>query len=270
MFLQPVISCKQSGFRKQDSTEFQLTRLVQHWSTAMDRSQFFGVLFLDIKKAFDCVYLPGLIYKLQSAGVHGNALNWFRNFLLDCRQRTIIGQSVSALEYLHADVPQGAILSPLLFSLYMNHITASTCGDVNLFADDTSAFTVSDSVQNLQPSLQTVANDLSSWFKSWALTINVEKTAVMVLCTRQKFQPFLSLSMAVRSSKCVSRNTIDERLTWTDHVSTIVKRLPQNSACYAGCDPVYHLWLSKLSSALVFFLFWSTHPLPGVVLVQSR
>ena len=162
MFLQPVLSCKQSGFRKQDSTEFQLTRLVQHWSTAMDRSQFVGVLFLDIKKAFDRVYLPGLIYKLQSAGVRGNALNWFRNFLLDRRQRTIIGQSVSALEYLHAGVPQGAILSPLLFTLYMNDITASTCGDVNLFADDTSAFTVSDSAQNLQLSLQTVANDLSS------------------------------------------------------------------------------------------------------------
>ena len=121
MFLQPVLSCKQSGFRKQDSTEFQLTRLVQHWSTAMDRSQFVGVIFLDIKKAFDRVYLPGLIYKLQSAGVHGNALNWFRNFLLDRRQRTIIGQSVSALEYLHAGVPQGAILSPLLFTLYERH-----------------------------------------------------------------------------------------------------------------------------------------------------
>ena len=228
MFLQPVLSCKQSGFRKQDSTEFQLTRLVQHWSTAMDRSQFVGVLFLDIKKAFDRVYLPGLIYKLQSAGVRGNALNWFRNFLLDRRQRTIIGQSVSALEYLHAGVPQGAILSPLLFTLYMNDITASTCGDVNLFADDTSAFTVSDSVQNLQLSLQTVANDLSSWFKSWALTINVEKTAVMVLCTRQKV-PTISIIIngseikQVRVQKHLGLN-IDERLTWTDHVSTIVNK----------------------------------------------
>ena len=82
---------------------------------------------------------PVWLYKLY---ISGNALNWFRNFLLDRRQRTIIGQSVSALEYLHAGVPQGAILSPLLFSLYMNDITASTCGDVNLFADDTSAFTV--------------------------------------------------------------------------------------------------------------------------------
>ena len=110
----------------------------------------------------------------------------------------------------------------------MNDITASTCGDVNLFGDDTSAFTVSDSAQNLQLYLQTVANDLSSWFKSWALTINVEKTAVMVLCTRQKV-PTISIIIIgseikqVRVQKHLGLN-VDERLTWTDHVSTIVNK----------------------------------------------
>ena len=110
----------------------------------------------------------------------------------------------------------------------MNDITASTCADVNLFADDTSAFTVSDSAQNLQLSLQTVANDLSSWFKSWALTINVEKTAVMVLCTRQKVP---TISIIINGSEIkqvrVQRHhglNIDERLTWTDHVSAIVNK----------------------------------------------
>ena len=88
---------------------------------------------------------------------------------------------------------------------------------------------------------------------------------VMVLCTRQKV-PTISIIIngseikQVRVQKHLGLN-IDERLAWTDHVSTIVNRLPQDSACYAGCDPVYHLWLSKLSSALVFFLFWSTHSL---------
>ena len=95
MFLQPILSSKQSGFRKRDSTEFQLTRLVQQWSNAMDKSQFVGVIFLDIKKAFDRVYLPGLLYKLESAGVRGRALQWFRNFLQNRCQRTMIGQLVS-------------------------------------------------------------------------------------------------------------------------------------------------------------------------------
>ena len=83
----------------------------------------------------------------------------------------MIGQSVSSVEYLHAGVPQGAILCPLLFSLYMNDITAFTKGDVNLFADDTSAFTVSDSVADLQCSLQTVADELSSWFSNWVFVL---------------------------------------------------------------------------------------------------
>ena len=108
MFLQPILSSKQSGFRKRDSAEYQLTRLVQQWSNAMDKSQFVGVIFLDIKKAFDGVYLPGLLYKLESAGVRGRALQWFRNFLQNRCQRTMIGQSFSSVEYLHAGVPQGA------------------------------------------------------------------------------------------------------------------------------------------------------------------
>ena len=137
-----------------------------------------------------------------------------------------------------------------------------------------SALTVSDSAQNLQLSLQTVANDLSSWFKSWALAINlVEKLPSWFFAPGKKFQPFLSLSMAVRSSKCVSRNTLvlTSMNGWPGRIMflQLSTRLPQYSACYAGCDPMYHLWLSKLSSALVFFLFWSTHPLPGVVLEQS-
>ena len=146
----------------------------------MKKSQFVGVIFLDIKKAFDRVYLPRLLRKLKSAGVRGSALHWFRNFLQNRCQRSMIGQSISSVEHLHAGVPQYAILSPLLFSLYMNDITAFTNGDVNLFADDTSAFTVPDSVADLQCSQQAVADELSFWFSNRAMTINVSKTAVII------------------------------------------------------------------------------------------
>ena len=85
-----------------------------------------------IKKAFDRVYLPGLLHKLESAVVRGSALQWFRTFLQNRCQRTMVGQSVFSVEYLHAGVPQGAILSPLLCSLYMNDNTVFTNGDVKL------------------------------------------------------------------------------------------------------------------------------------------
>ena len=178
---------------------------------------------------FDRVYLPGQLHKLESAGVRGSALQWFRNFLQNRCQRTMIGQSVSSVEYLHAGVPQGAILSPFLFSLYMNDITAFTNGDVNLFADDTSAFTVSDSVANLQCSLQTVADELSSWFSNWALTINVANTAVMVFnsyVSGEVCHNFLFTSTAMRYSNVHKHLSvhIDSHLSWSNHISAIINK----------------------------------------------
>ena len=137
-FLSPILTKKQSGFRKGDSTNMQLVRLVQEWSTAIDSSKLVGVVFLDLKKAFDHVCLPGLLNKLNAVGVRGKALAWFASFLLGRKQRTAVGRSLSPIADLHAGVPQGAILSPLLFSLYMNDIVEATGADINLFADNTS------------------------------------------------------------------------------------------------------------------------------------
>ena len=268
MFLKPILSPKQSGFRKGDSTEFQLTRLVQQWSDAMDKSKFVGVLFLDIKKAFDRVYLPGLLYKLESAGVRRNALRWFKNFLESRCQRTVIGQSTSDLQYLHAGVPQGAILSPLLFSLYINDITASTSGDVNLFADDTSAFTISDSVTELQTSLQSVTDDLSSWFAKWALTINVTKTAVMVLCVRRNVP---KISILINGSEIRQVHVhkhlglhIDSHLSWTDHVAAVISKVSSKLGLLRRLRPrlpplaIHTLFLSCIRPVLEYAsLAWS-------------
>ena len=110
-FLDPLLSPKQSGFRKHDSTSFQLLRLVQEWSDSLDASHLVGVIFFDFKKAFDRVCLPGLILKLKSAGLQGKALDWCKSFLLGRCQRVCVGSQVSSIEPLLAGVLQGAILS---------------------------------------------------------------------------------------------------------------------------------------------------------------
>ena len=110
----------------------------------------------------------------------------------------------------------------------MNDITAFTNGDVNLFADDTSAFTVSDSVADLQCSLQTVADELPSWFSNWALTINVTKTAVMVLWGRRSGP---QISVHINSNEIQQVNVhkhlgvhIDSHLSWSYHISAIINK----------------------------------------------
>ena len=90
-FLEPVLSMRQSGFKKKDGTEMQLIRLIQEWSSTLDNLHLVGVVFFDIKKAFDWVWLPGLLHKLHSVGVRGKALAWFHSYLVGRRQRTAVG-----------------------------------------------------------------------------------------------------------------------------------------------------------------------------------
>ena len=224
-FLDPLISPKQSGFRKRDSTSLQLLRLVQEWSDSLDSSHLIGVIFFDFKKAFDRVCLPGLILKLEAAGLQGKALEWCKSFLLDRCQRVCVGGQVSSIAPLFAGVPQGAILSPLLFSLYINDVVESTDANFNLFADDTSAYVCDKSASALQVKLQTVLDKLSIWFNSWAITVNHSKSAIMVVTTRRNVPKVDVHLNGINLPQVTSHKHLglifNSRLTWSDNSAFI-------------------------------------------------
>ena len=142
-FLQPWLHDKQSGFKKGDGTVPHLLRLCQDWNKQIDSSSYVGALFFDLKKAFDRVWHHGLLVKVEAAGIRGSALAKIRSFLSLHRKITMInieGFSSSSME-IRADFPQGAILIPLLFSIYVNDIvSAAPLCDTNLFTDDTSLY----------------------------------------------------------------------------------------------------------------------------------
>ena len=230
-FLRPWLNHNQSGFKKKDGTVPQLVRLVQTWSEAIDQSQYVGVVFFDLKKAFDRVWHRGLLVKLRAAGVSGMAYNWFSSFLSDRRQATLVDGVLSDFSSLHAGVPQGAILSPLLFSIYMNDIPscASLGGSTNLFADDTSSFVADKSLSSLSIKLQGCVDTLSSWFDSWLLSVNTLKSAFMVLRSRR--MPSSTLQLSVNGCAITQVSThrhlglvLNESLSWSDHVDFVVSK----------------------------------------------
>ena len=227
-FLTTYLSIKQSGFRKNDGAVLQLTRLVQQWSEALDSSRYIGVIFFDLKKAFDRVWHTGLIAKLCAAGVSGPALAWLTNYLSNRTQRTKVEGAMSSKVTLDAGVPQGAILSPLLFNLYVNDLVSCSTADVNLFADDTSFFIEDRSPTSLAVRLQDAVDSLSTWFDKWHLSVNVEKTALLVI--RGRLQPLeISIKLngeaipQVRSHKHLGV-TFSESLTWSNHVNDISEK----------------------------------------------
>ena len=111
-------------------------------------------MYLDISKAFDRVWHDGLVYKLKRCGVSGQLLSLIQSFLKDRKQRTVLNGQSSNWGDISAGVPQGSILGPLFFLVYINDLTADLKCNVKLFADDTSLFTV---VENTN----TAANDMN-------------------------------------------------------------------------------------------------------------
>ena len=126
---------------------------------------------------------------MKSTGLKGKALSWCESFLTGRRQRVRVGNQISGVEELHAGVPQGAILSPLFFSIYINDIVNSADSDFNLFADDTSVCVTAKSPEVLQQKLQNVLDKLCSWFKQWAISVNHSKSAALVLSRKRNLPP---------------------------------------------------------------------------------
>ena len=137
-----LLTPNQSGFRPNDSCEDQLLSTVHRIYSDFDENLSLEVRsnFLDISKAFDKVWQEGLLFKLETIGISGNLLKLFPSFLSDRQQRVVLNGQHSNWASVLAGVPQGSILGPLLFLIYINGLPDNLESLAKLFADDTSLF----------------------------------------------------------------------------------------------------------------------------------
>ena len=142
--IENLLNPNQSGFRPGDSTINQLLSITHSVFEAFDCNPTLEVrsVYLDISKAFDRVWHEGLIYELKRCGVSGNLLLLLQSFLSNRKQRTVLNGQASTWGNISAGVPQGSILGPLFFLIYINDLTQNLKCSVTLFADDTSLFTI--------------------------------------------------------------------------------------------------------------------------------
>ena len=145
----------QSGFRAQYSCETALINMIDLWLNAIDNSKMVGVVLVDFKKAFDLVDHQILIKKLEIYGLKADTLLWFNTYLSNRKQQVAINNSKSEFKHISCGVPQGSILGPLLFLLFINDLplyTSNVCTD--LYADDTTLYDVQNSMEQIESNIQ--------------------------------------------------------------------------------------------------------------------
>ena len=161
----------QSGFRPRDSTVSQLLEIYNIIIENLDKGKDVRFIFCDVSIAFDKVWHNGLLFKLKKYGICGSLLNWFSSYLSDRKQRVIQEGFHSTWTNTSAGVPQGSVLGPYLFLLYINDIVDNIKSNIRLFADDTSLFTVIDD-ENSVSILNEDLYQIASWSQNWCVILN--------------------------------------------------------------------------------------------------
>ena len=177
----------QSGFRKNHSCQTALTNLVEQFYSNIKDKKLSGVIFADFAKAFDVIDHSLLVRKLKHYNISQGFLNMIDSFLRNRQQMVSLNTSDSTFQWQKFGVPQGSILGPLLFSLYINDlplsITSSLC---EMFADDTSLHTSDNDLVSLANKLQLTLNELTLWTKQNHMALNPSKTKCMLITTPKK------------------------------------------------------------------------------------
>ena len=179
----------QSGFRVKHSTESALILMVDSWLKALNAGKLIGTVMVDFRKAFDLVDHQILLRKLQSYKCSDICLSWFKSYLSNRTQRVALNNEMSDSSEINCGAPQGSILGPLLFLLFINDLPLSlndtTCC-VDLFADDTTIYEEQYDISTLRTSLQKSLNCLNEWCRQNGMVLNTLKTKVMLITSRQK------------------------------------------------------------------------------------
>ena len=220
-----ILYTNQYGFQKGMSTEYAINSLLHHIVHSMNQGETGFCILLDFAKAFDTVNHKILLDKLHYYGIRGTALKWFQSYLHDRMQCTEIGNTQSEIDYVKCGVPQGSILGPLLFLLYINDIVhSSELLRFTLFADDTSLFYSHKSAQQATKILNDELAKISNWLAANKLSLNVGKSKLLVFNNKKNIKIDITLNgqplQEVDHAKYLGI-LIDNKLNWSHQINAV-------------------------------------------------
>ena len=176
MDVNKLFSTKQFGFLAGRSTVMQLLKVLDIWTQILDQGGCLDIVYCDFMKAFDTVPHKRLLHMVQNYGITGNLLGWISDFLVGRTQQVVINDAKSSKASVTSGIPQGSVLGPLLFVIYINDLPDVVDKDsfVFLFADDTKVFRQINS-DNDKTVLQSDIDKLLEWSKKWLTRFHPDK-----------------------------------------------------------------------------------------------
>ena len=251
----------QFGFRASHSINHALISLTEMIKNTLDNKRFGCGIFLDLQKAFDTVNHEILLNKLEHYGIRGIALTWFRSYLSNREQYVSVNGYNSQNLNVTCGVPQGSVLGPLLFLIYINDIpNTSSKFAFYLFADDTSIYFESGNLEQLQKVVNSELKHIKKWLDANKLALNVDKTNFVIFHSPQK-PLYENITIKFGKQHVTKANHVkflglllDENLSWKHHLSELSKKLARTCGIFLK---VRHLLPTDVLVSLYYSLFAS-------------
>ena len=230
-----ILYDKQFGFRKSFSTEIALTLLLDRITCAIEQGEFVLGVFLDFSKAFDTVNHSILLSKLYYYGIRGVANDWLKSYLTNRKQFVVYDNVKSSEKTILCGVPQGSILGPLLFLIYINDLTKiSNVLYTVMYADDTNIFISGKCLRELETIMNRELLLLNEWLFANKLSLNVNKTHFMIICP-PKVKLAYNINLKINNCPIYSvQHTqflgviLDSKLSWKPHIKHVATKLSKN------------------------------------------
>ena len=193
--------------------------MLEAWKLAIDDKGYAGAIITDLSKAFDCLKYDLLIAKLDAYGFNQDALKFIRSYLKNRKQRTKVGSAYSKWQEIKHGVPQGSILGPLLFNIFLNDICIAN------YADDNTPYATNKDITNLLKTLERETNILLDWFTINEMKPNADKCHLLVANQKEMTSVKLGGKVITNDQSVELLGVkIDKNLNFTEHVTKLCKK----------------------------------------------
>ena len=261
-----LISKQQHGFVDGKTCSTNLVTCIDHWTKILDSGGTLDAIYLDLMKAFDKVPHRRLLKKLRAYGIRGEVLQWIKEFLKHRRQRVVLNGSKSTWSSVTSGIPQGSVLGPTLFLVFINDLPDVVRALIQIFADDSKMY-LEISTPNDSESLQTDLGKMESWTHTWQLKFNEAKCKVVHMGKNNTNTDYTLNSGAKLETSTCEKDLgvlVDNKLTFSDHAQKAVSKansklgIIRRSYTYLDSEVVSKLFTSLVRPILEYgIVAWS-------------